>query len=98
MKNNKAFTLIELMVVIIILGVLAGLAVPSYRKILAQTQQEKMKNTLRLIARYEELSFVQNEYYEPGKPGVESYTFELFHDGRMVPEEIDLSESLLGKQ
>ena len=93
MKNsNKAFTLIELMAVIIILGILSSLAIPSYRKVLAQTKQEKMKSTLRLIARYEELSFIQNEYYAPGKPGVESYTFELFHDGSMVPAEVNLSE------
>lgn len=93
MKNSsKAFTLIELMAVIIILGVFSGLAIPSYRKVLAQTKQEKMKSTLRLIARYEELSFIENGYYAPGKSVVESYDFEFFHDGRKVPGEVNLSE------
>jgi prepilin-type N-terminal cleavage/methylation domain-containing protein len=91
-SSNRAFTLIELMAVIIILGVLSSLAIPSYRKIIARTKQERMKNTLRLVAKYEDVFFVQNEYYAPGKPGVESYTFELFHDGSMIPEEVDLSK------
>jgi prepilin-type N-terminal cleavage/methylation domain-containing protein len=90
-KRNRAFTIIELMAVIIILGVLSSLAIPGYRKIMARTQQEKMRNTLRLIAKYEELFFLENEYYAPGKPGVESYTFEYLHDGRMEPEQINLS-------
>jgi prepilin-type N-terminal cleavage/methylation domain-containing protein len=89
---KKAFTIIELMSVIIVIGILAGLAIPSYRTIAAHTQQEKMKNTLRLIAKYEEAFFIENGYYTPGQPDLESYNFEFFHDGRMDPEEVNLSE------
>jgi len=93
MKNlKKGFTIIELMTVIIVIGILAGLAIPGYRTILARTKQEKMKNTLRLIAKYEHAFFLENGYYAPGEPGSESYTFEIFHDGRMNPENVDLSE------
>ena len=91
-KSNRAFTIIELMAVIIILGVLSSLSIPGYRKIIARTRQEKMRTTLRLIAKYEELFFLENEYYAPGNPGVGSYTFEYFHDGRMVPEGVNLSK------
>jgi len=93
MKNSKkAFTIIELMSVIVTIGVLASMAIPSYRTVMARTQQEKMKNTLRLIAQYEELFFVENDYYAPGKPGVSSYTFEIYHNGSMSPEGVNLSD------
>lgn len=93
MKNNrKAFTIIELMSVLIIIGVLASLAIPSYVTVKARAKQEKMKNTLRLIARYEEVFFAENDYYAPGKSGVSSYDFEIFHDSRVLPEKVNLSE------
>ncbi len=90
--NRKAFTIIELMSVLIIIGVLASLAIPSFVAVKARAKQEKMKNTLRLIARYEEVFFAENDYYAPGKSGVNSYDFEIFHDGRVLPEEVNLSE------
>ena len=91
-KSKKAFTIIELMTVIIILGIIASMSVPSYMTVKSRTQQEKMKSTLSLIAQYEELFFVENGYYAPGNPGVSSYTFEIFHDGTMSPEGVSLSE------
>jgi len=93
MKNSKkAFTIIELMSVIVIIGILSSLAIPSFLAVKARTQQEKMKNTLRLIAQYEEVFFVEHDYYAPGEPGVSSYTFEIFHNGSMSPEGVNLSE------
>lgn len=91
-KSKKAFTIIELMTVVIILGIIASMSVPSYMTVKARTQQEKMKSTLSLIAQYEELFFVENGYYAPGSPGVSSYTFEIFHDGTVSPEGVSLSE------
>lgn len=89
---KKGFTLIELMTVIIVVGIIASLSIPGYRTIMARTKQEKMRNTLRLIARYEEAFFVQNGYYAPGQPGLESYTFEISHDGSLSPQEVNLSD------
>jgi prepilin-type N-terminal cleavage/methylation domain-containing protein len=91
-KSKRAFTIIELMIVVIILGIVASMSIPSYLTVRARTYQEKMKSTLSLIAQYEELSFVENGYYSPGSPGVSSYTFEINHDGTVTPEEVSLSE------
>lgn len=91
-KSKKAFTIIELMTVIIILGIVASMSIPSYMTVKARTQQEKMKSTLSLIAQYQELFFVENGYYAPGSPGVSSYTFEISHDGTATPEGVNLSE------
>ena len=89
---KKGFTLIELMTVIIVIGILAGLSVPGYRTIMARTKQEKMKNTLRLIGKYEHAFFLENGYYAPGQTGLQSYTFEISHDGSQSPQEVNLSD------
>jgi len=91
-KSKKAFTIIELMTVVIILGIISSMAIPSYITVKARTQQVKMKSTLSLIAKYEELFFVENDYYAPGTPDVSSYTFEISHDGTISPEGVNLSE------
>jgi prepilin-type N-terminal cleavage/methylation domain-containing protein len=88
---KKGFTLIELMTVIIVVGIIASLSIPGYRTIMSRTKQEKMRNTLRLIARYEEAFFLENGYYAPGEAGAESYTFEISHDGIASPQEVNLS-------
>lgn len=49
MKKNKAFTLIEIMTVVIILGVLAGLAMPNYFKAVERRKAEVAKQQLKLI-------------------------------------------------
>ncbi len=91
-NSKKAFTIIELMTVVIILGIISSMAIPSYITVKARTQQGKMKSTLSLIAKYEDLYFIQNGYYAPGTPDVSSYTFEIYHDGTISPEGVNLSE------
>lgn len=44
--NKKAFTLVELLAVIIILGLLMAIAIPSVSKYLAQSRTKTYMNTL----------------------------------------------------
>jgi prepilin-type N-terminal cleavage/methylation domain-containing protein len=45
---KKAFTLIELLSVIIIIGIISALAVPNLKKFRARVLQNRMKNTLQV--------------------------------------------------
>lgn len=47
--RKKGFTLVELMVVIIIIGICAGIAIPSYRNAVEKTWKGKATHTLACI-------------------------------------------------
>lgn len=49
--EKKGFNLLELMIVVIIIGVLAGIAVPNYLRIKEKTHGAEARNTLMIIYR-----------------------------------------------
>jgi type II secretion system protein G len=49
MQNQKGFTLVELMVVVVILGILVAIAVPVYTNITARANQKAVEANLRTI-------------------------------------------------
>ncbi len=46
MKNEKGFSLIELMIVVAIIGILAAIAVPNFQKYQAKSRQSEAKSLL----------------------------------------------------
>jgi len=49
MRNNKGFTLVEIMIVVAIIGLLAAIAIPSFVKARNTSQQNACINNLRQI-------------------------------------------------
>ena len=63
MKKRQAFTLIELIIVVIVIGILATLAVPQYMKATERAKIAKAKNAIALISKAEKLYRAENDTY-----------------------------------
>ncbi len=62
-KNEKGFTLIELMIVVAIIGILAAVAIPNFLRYQAQSSQSEARVLLSGIYTSEVAFFAQNNAY-----------------------------------
>lgn len=69
MKKESGFTLIELMIVVAILGILAGIAYPSYQGYLEKTRRADAKGALVSFANAMERHYTENYTYEGAATG-----------------------------
>ncbi|NQZ12955.1 MAG: type IV pilin protein [Algicola sp.] len=63
MKNNKGFTLIELMIGVAIVGILASIAYPSYTDSLNRSRRAEAMTELVRVANMQEQYFADNRTY-----------------------------------
>ena len=62
-RYTKGVTLVELMIVIVIVGILAALALPNYRQYVAKAKRNEAKAALMQIATLQERFYLQNNTY-----------------------------------
>lgn len=62
-KNRKGFTLLELLVVVLIIGILAAIALPQYKLSVARTKFSELKSRARIIDEAIHLYYLKNDTY-----------------------------------
>ena len=62
-KNNRGFTILELVVVIAIIGILGAIGIPAYQGYVTKAKETKAQNTLQSIYMMEKNFFSQNYCY-----------------------------------
>jgi type IV pilus assembly protein PilA len=64
-KSKKGFTLVEIMIVVVIIGLLAAMAIPAFQKVRSTSQEKAVTNNLRQIS-----SAAQQYFLEQGATSV----------------------------
>ena len=61
--SRKSFTLLELMLVVVIVGIIATFAIPGYLGVRQRAEQRQASTQLRLIQTAEKVIFLENDAY-----------------------------------
>ncbi len=75
-KSKKGFSLVEVIIVVIIIGLLAGMAIPAFNKVRQNTRTKNITENLNLIAKSGQQYLLENGVSKVGYPALEGVYFE----------------------
>lgn len=80
-NNQKGFTLVELMVVVVIIGILVAIAVPVYNNVTAKANRSAVEANLRTIDSAIMQYGAVNDQASPGKTNIEGTYVKVWPKG-----------------
>lgn len=74
LRNNKGFTLIELMIVVVIIGILAAIAIPKFNAVSVKAKQAEAGPILKQICSLQGTQFQETGAYAANVGALTGYT------------------------
>ena len=94
--NRKGFTLIELMIVVVIIGILAALAIPRFMQTSGKAKKSEAKTVLKQLYQLERAYFQEHDAYVAGLNTAALVATSLSFDDPGADARYDYSVTVLG--
>ena len=94
--NRKGFTLIELMIVVVIIGILAALAIPRFMQTSGKAKKSEAKTVLKQLYQLERAYFQEHDAYVAGANTAALVASSLSFDDPGADARYDYSVTTLG--